>query len=558
MKHYRYILAAAVLTASSALCNDKLPELSKPLNIPLLLSGNFGELRNNHFHSGIDIKTQGRIGLPVFSVDDGYVSRIVVSPWGFGRAVYVTHPASGLTTVYGHLDSFSPKIDKTVRKMQYEREQFSIDTEFKPDELPVKRGEEIGKSGNAGSSGGPHLHLDVRDMATGEALDPLTYFRRHITDNAAPEVRALALYPVKGYGAVDGSDRPAVHTPAEIGKPYSAWGRVIPAIKAYDRMSGTHNIYGIKHMTLKVDGKTVYNRTIDRFSFDNTRAIHTLVDNDGVVNHGSWMMWTLVPPSAPLDGMVTSSDGGVIDINEERDYKCEWILADEYGNTRRVPFTIQGRISDIAEVTPTGDRLDYKGRNTYSGDGIKVDFPAGTFYSDIDFAVDKSASAEYLTPIYHVGARAVPLSGSYSLTVDLPDDTIEDESKYLMVRINGKRVSRVDSRYEDGRVIGTPSALGNFAVTTDTKAPKILPEAPARWSKTGVIKVKISDNLSGISTYRGEIDGKFALFELDGKTGRLSFRMDASRWTRGTKHDLVITVTDACGNSARHESKFTW
>ncbi len=150
MKHYRYILAAAVLTASSALCNDKLPELSKPLNIPLLLSGNFGELRNNHFHSGIDIKTQGRIGLPVFSVDDGYVSRIVVSPWGFGRAVYITHPASGLTTVYGHLDSFSPKIDKTVRKMQYEREQFSIDTEFKPDELPVKRGEEIGKSGNAG------------------------------------------------------------------------------------------------------------------------------------------------------------------------------------------------------------------------------------------------------------------------------------------------------------------------------------------------------------------------------------------------------------------------
>ena len=223
-----------------------------------------------------------------------------------------------------------------------------------------------------------------------------------------------------------------------------------------------------------------------------------------------------------------------------------------------MPFTIQGRISDIAEVTPTGDRLDYKGRNTYSGDGIKVDFPAGTFYSDIDFAVDKSASAEYLTPIYHVGDRAVPLSGSYSLTVDLPDDTIEDESKYLMVRINGKRVSRVDSRYEDGRVIGTPSALGNFAVTTDTKAPKILPEAPARWSKTGVIKVKISDNLSGISTYRGEIDGKFALFELDGKTGRLSFRMDASRWTRGTKHDLVITVTDACGNSARHESKFTW
>ena len=195
MKHYRYILTAAVLTASSAFCNEKLPELSKPLNIPLFLSGNFGELRNNHFHSGIDLKTQGRIGLPVFSVDDGYVSRIVVSPWGFGRAVYVTHPASGLTTVYGHLDSFSPKIDKTIRRMQYEREQFSIDCEFKPDELPVKRGETIGKSGNAGSSGGPHLHLDVRDTSTGEAIDPLPYFRRHITDNVAPEVRLSCQRP---------------------------------------------------------------------------------------------------------------------------------------------------------------------------------------------------------------------------------------------------------------------------------------------------------------------------------------------------------------------------
>ena len=140
--------------------------LASPLDIPFYLAGNFAELRRNHFHSGIDFKTQGRTGFSVRSAAEGYVSRISVSPWGFGRAVYVTHPALGLTTVYGHLQAFSPAIDKRVRDEQYSRETFSIDLNFAPDEIPVNRGEIIGISGNAGSSGGPHLHMDVRDTAT--------------------------------------------------------------------------------------------------------------------------------------------------------------------------------------------------------------------------------------------------------------------------------------------------------------------------------------------------------------------------------------------------------
>ncbi len=146
----------------------------------MLLSGNFGELRNNHFHSGIDIKTQGRTGLPIYAAADGYVSRIVVSPCGFGRVVYITHPSLGITTVYGHLQSFSKKIDDPVRKKQYEQETFSIDIEFQPEEIPVKSGEQIVLSGNAGSSGGPHLHMDVRDTATGETMDPLPYYKEYI------------------------------------------------------------------------------------------------------------------------------------------------------------------------------------------------------------------------------------------------------------------------------------------------------------------------------------------------------------------------------------------
>jgi hypothetical protein len=186
-------------------------EMISPLKIPLLMSANFGELRPNHFHSGIDLKTQGRIGLPVYAMDDGYVSRVVVSPWGFGRAVYINH-SSGLTTVYGHLDRFAPFIDEIVRRQQYEQEDFSIDCEFAEGEIPVAQGNIIGYSGNSGSSGGPHLHLDIRDTDTQDPMDPQEWLSPLITDDVAPEVRNLVFLKsaTKLFSVLLASKRPLI------------------------------------------------------------------------------------------------------------------------------------------------------------------------------------------------------------------------------------------------------------------------------------------------------------------------------------------------------------
>lgn len=554
----KLLLSLVPLLSLTAVSGREIPSLARPLDIPLVLSGNFGELRNNHFHSGLDFKTQGRTGFPVYAADDGYVSRIVVSPWGFGRAVYVTHPSIGLTTVYGHLDSFSPKIDKRVREIQYERESFRVDLSFPPGEIPVSRGEKIALSGNAGSSGGPHLHMDVRDSETEEALDPMTYYKPYIADNVAPEVRSLALYPVAGEGAVEHSGTAAVRQPAAFATPFTAWGKVIPAIKAYDRMSGTTNIYGVKHLTLSVDGKTVYSRTIDRFSFDDSRAVNTLVDYNGVVTQGSWMMWTRIPESEPLKGLVKADDRGILTIDEERDYKCEWTLTDEHGNTRVVPFTICGEMSEVPSRVSTGDRFDREGRNVYSTDGIKATFPAGTFYDDVDFSLTATPSATYLSPVYTIGDAATPITGEYTVEITLPDDPLADKEKYLLVRLNGKRASRVDSHYSNGVITGTPSSLGKFAVTSDVTSPVIKAELPATWGKKGRVSFIISDNLSGIKEWRGEIDGKFALFELDGKTGRLSFKMDPARFKPKTGHKITLKVTDNCGNTADFTGNVYW
>lgn len=548
-----------LLSSTSANAQSGLPDLGRPMEIPIILSGNFGELRNNHFHSGLDMKTQGRTGIPIHSVEDGYVSRIVVSPWGFGRAIYITHPDIGLTTVYGHLDSFSKEIDKAVRDRQYELERFNVDLNFMPGELPVKRGQLIALSGNAGSSGGPHLHIDVRDTKTEEALDPMPYFKKYINDKVAPQVRSLALYCMEGEGVLSGTNQKSASRAGEnLKKPFTAWGKVVPAIKAYDKMSGTTNIYGVKYLSLKVDGKEVYRRTIDKFDFADTRAVNTLVDYSGVVNSGSWTMWTRQPESRPLQEMIKSVDNGIITIDEEREYSCEWILEDEHGNVARQPFKIIGKQTDIPEKPQKGNLFSYQGRNTYSDENIKVTFPEETFYDDVYFTIKSVDMPGYITPAYDIADRAIPISGEYTVEIRLPNDTVADKSKYCLVRINGKRRSAVDSEYANGTIVGTPSALGRFAVTTDTTAPTIRPEKPQLWSKNGRVSFIIADNLSGIKTYRGEIDGKFALFELDGKTGRLSFKMDSARFQKGKSHTVKVNVTDACGNSSNYSGKFHW
>lgn len=526
--------------------------LRVPLDIPLLLSGNFGELRVNHFHSGLDFKTQGRTGLPVYCAADGYVSRIVASPWGFGRAVYVTHPDLGLTTVYGHLESFSGKIDGPVRNRQYEAESFRIDTSFEPGEIPVKRGEVIGRSGNSGSSGGPHLHMDVRNAINEHALDPMAYYASAIRDNVKPEVRAIALYPREGL--VDGATRPVYHGAQNLGASFTAWGRVTPAIKAYDRMPGTTNIYGVKYLTLLCDGDTIYRRVIDHFDFDRSRAVNTLVEYADVIDSNSWFMVTELPDSQPLDDIVTAIGDGTLNIDAERDYKLVFILEDHHGNKTRAPFTIKGVRAEIPAPAGEGRLLTYDRDHTITADDrASATLPANTLYSDCIVDITSTAApAGYLSRRYRVGNRHVPLSGNFTLSIPLTDDSLDNKQQYTLVRLDGKKPSAVTSTYQPGGFIEAQvNRFGDYAVTRDTIAPTITPVAPEKWSTRGRITYKISDNLSGIETYRGEIDGRWVMFELDGKTGTLSYTIDPKRLP-ATRRKVTLTVTDAAGNTATH------
>lgn len=548
------LLAAAVLSGLSAA--EPVQGLRLPLDLPPVLAGNFGELRPNHFHSGIDFKTQGSTGHAIRSVADGYVSRATVSPWGFGRAVYVVHPESGLTTVYGHLEAFSDDIDKRVRNEQYARETFTIDLEFAPGEIPVRKGDIIAKSGNAGSSFGPHLHFDVRDTESGDALDPLEYLPARFKDTTPPEIRQIALYPVSGKGVVPGT---RLLTPKNITQGFTAWGEVYPAINAFDRMDGTANIYGVKHLSLSVDGKEIYRRTIDRFSFDATRAVNTLAHYPEVVSSGKWMMHTIVPQTCPLGKMISAENRGIITICEERPYKFVYTLTDHFGNTSKIAFTVNGRRSDIPAHKAAGFSLNYDGSHNYNVDGIKVNLPAGILYDDMEFNVSRKASPTYHSDIVSIADDGIPLAGEFSFEIPVRKDTFKNKRQYVLCRISRKgNPVAIEGEYCDGAMKGKSNRFGRFAVAADTVAPKIAPLSPAAWSKSGNVRLRISDNLSGIEQYKGKIDGKFALFELDGKSATASFRMDPRRFSRGKKHTLEFTVTDAAGNKATYKTDFRW
>ena len=223
-----------------------------PFDFPLLLSGNFGELRANHFHGGVDFKTQGVVGKPIRCIADGYISRVTVTPGGYGQAVYITH-TNGYTSVHGHLHKFMDEVEKVVKAYQYEHETFAVDLTFGADKFPLKQGEVFALAGNEGYSFGPHLHMEIRKTDTEEYIDPLQFYTDQVKDKIAPRATHVMLYPQAGKGVVNGTQRKKIVSLAGQQSPITAWGKIAVGIKAFDYMDGTSNNYGVRSVTLLVD-----------------------------------------------------------------------------------------------------------------------------------------------------------------------------------------------------------------------------------------------------------------------------------------------------------------
>lgn len=557
-----YTPLAALLLAAAACFTADAQQLRRPMDHPMLLSGNFGELRNNHFHSGIDLKTDGVEGKPVYAVQEGCVSRISVSPTGYGNGLYITHP-DGTTTVYAHLQKFAPKIAAYVKAKQYERESFRVDLALSPEELPVGRGERVALSGNTGSSGGPHLHFEIRDTETEEPTDPLVAYKTLIRDTKPPRIQSVMVCPLPGKGSVNGSDKklrlPTVITgngSTTLKGKVEAWGEICLAVKAYDYMDNTTNIYGVKEITLTVDSQMVYHSDLTRFAFSETRYLNSFVDYEEWKSRRSFYMKSYTEPGCRLRFM-ESTDRGIITIDQPRTYRLTYTLADAFGNTTRMTFLIEGKEQPIESVDTDNTQLfRWRSDNRFGAKGIRLFIPKGNLYDDLYFRYSAKEDSSALGTVHTLHDTPVAIHRSARLSLRLQRDTLTNKRQYGIVRLRDGHKSWVGGTYRDGWIDADINELGTYTLAQDTARPVITPVDPVAWVGRQTITLQLSDSLSGIKTYRGEIDGAFALFEMNSK-GVVTYRFDRERLARG-RHTLKLTATDACGNRSVYTHTFTW
>ncbi|RDC55040.1 M23 family peptidase [Pedobacter chinensis] len=536
-------------------------DFRQPLDIvPPALAGSFGEIRGNHFHSGIDFRTNQREGYPVYAVADGYISRLRVQNSGFGQALYINHP-NGFTTVYGHLQRFAPKTATIVKNLQYEKKSFEID-EF-PDAalIPVRKGEVIAWSGNRGSSGGPHLHFEIRDTKTEETINP-QFFGINIPDNIPPVIHGLYVYRLNGKTFNESTPKQAIAITGASGNykanaPISLTGEVGFGIVVTDRHNGLSGTNGVYSIQLELDGKMIYTSALERFAFEDSKAINSHIDYSTYLNTKTSIQKSFVDPGNPLKIYSGLINNGKINFNDGASHQLRYIITDSKGNSSVLPFTVNaGAAPVVAATIPAGIIYPYNRANEFNSDEIKVVLPQGTLYNDLNFTYKKlpKPTGNAWSAMHQIHHKYIPLHIGFDLWIKadaLPENL---QNKALIISSGG---SSQGGYYENGYVKATPKNFGTFYVAIDTIAPRITPTNIADGkSMAGLSKMtfKISDNLSGIKSFNGYIDGKWVLMEFDAKTATLWHSFD-ERTTVG-KHSFELVVADMKDNVKRYGISF--
>lgn len=531
----------------------------KPLDIPLVLSGTFAELRSNHFHSGLDIKTQHQTGLKVKAVASGYVSRIKVSHYGYGKALYITHP-NGYTSVYAHLQRFSPTIEAYVKKHQYEKESYEIELFPKSNELLLEKSELVAYSGNSGGSGGPHLHFEIRDNAE-RPINPML-FGMDVIDTTKPIVTSIYAYPISENASVNQSNTKQKLNliPTKNGdyivKDIEAFGKIAFGIASTDRQDMAANRNGVSQIQTFLNGSKNFEIDFKRFSFDETKHINKLIDYEHYKTKKERVQ-KLFKDNNPLSIYNNLKDDGYITIVDSTYSVYKIRVSDFKNNDTWVTISIKGDKSKVVKPKDkkTTPHFIHANASSHLNEGnISVDFYKNTFYENL--YLDFKVKNDTLT----LHEDIVPLKKSFNINFDISKYNNEDKNKLYIARLVGYKnyPYYITTQRKDNILIATTKILGKHALAIDTIKPIIKPVnfKKDQWlSKYRYLKVKINDTESGISNYRATINDKWILMEYDYKTKTLTHDFNDGCITE-TKNNLKVIVTDNVGNSSTFESLF--
>ncbi|WP_324718896.1 M23 family metallopeptidase [Salinimicrobium sp. HB62] len=530
-----------------------------PLQVPLALAGTFGELRSNHFHSGLDIKTQQREGLPVYASAEGFVSRINVAHYGYGKALYIQHP-NGYTTVYAHLKNFSPRIEEYIKKLQYQKESYEVEVYPTASELPVERGELVANSGNTGGSGGPHLHFEIRDGEQ-RPMNPLM-FGIDLEDTRAPIVSGVYVYPSGEEAHVNGSaQRQKLRLiPQQDGsfraEKIEACGKIGFGINTVDQLNAAPNHNGVYRIETSANGDNLFQANFEKFSFAETRHLNQLIDYAYYTQNNSRIQKLFVEPSNPLSIYSNVSNEGYLNVQDSLSYNYTIKVSDFAGNERIVNIPIEGKQRSEVKENPSKitDFFVPAGSGAqFEGNGIDVYIPKNSLYQDayldISFEDEKVILHEDIIPIHT----------NITIGFDVSKYKPEDREQMFIARLNKWNRPNYSTTTKDGERFTTKTrTFGTYTLARDTQAPRVTPVnfRDGQWiSGNKDLKVKISDDLSGINSYRATVNGKFILMEYEYKQNLLTHDFSDGVVT-DTENLLRIEVKDNVGNTTIFESTF--
>ena len=554
------MLGLLFLGVAAAGQNDlPLNYFNNPLEIPLVLSGSFGELRSNHFHSGLDIKTQRREGIPIYAPADGFVKRIKVAHYGYGKALYITHP-NGYTTVYAHLQNYAGRIQEYVKKNQYRKETYEVELFPDANVLEVEKGELIGYTGNSGSSGGPHLHYEIRDAAS-RPMNPML-FGVEIPDTKKPVVTSVFAYPIDADAQVNQSQNPVKlrlilqKDGSYKAENVTACGKLGFGIATIDQQDGASNKNGVFQIKTTYNGENKIDIKFEKFSFGETRYLNRYIDYEYFQNNKSRVQKLFRQSNNPLSIIKYENDNGYINVEEgfSSNYTIE--VTDFKGNTTNIVIPIEGKREEVVEAKKTNKTEDYIYANeatSISKGKFNIYIPANSLYEDT--YLDIRAVGDTL----HFHEDVIPIHKNITLTVDASNYEGSDLDKLYLGRLNYKNEPYYNTTTRKiDKLSARTRTFGSYILVADTTAPtvKAVNFANEKWiSKNNTLKIKIEDDLSGISTYRATVNGKFILMEYNYKTDVLTYDFEDDVISE-TENNLKLIVVDNVGNSATFEATF--
>lgn len=528
-----------------------------PFDFPLYLSGNFGELRSNHFHSGVDFKTQGVVGKPIKCVADGYICRAAVTPGGYGNALYVMHD-NGYMTVYAHLDRFPAEVEKRVRKYQYRNETFSVNLWFSPGEFPVKQGEVLAIAGNSGYSFGPHLHFEIRDASGNELYDPMEYYKDRLVDTRPPKLYSIAVYPKLAEGALFGTSSSRTYNVSAdtLSQIIEAWGVVGFGIKALDYMDGTSNNYGVRNISLYVDGELYFSSVMDNFSFDENLLINAWADYGRLYNNGEWYQKLFVQDNNRMRLFGKGKNRGWLNVDEERDYNVECRLGDYHGNETVCTFVVRGKRSEVPSLPQYTHRLYCNTANRVEHLGVRLDVPRGVLFEDALLNIRPlEGDASFVR--YQLADTVYPMMKGSKISIRVGDVLPVDKSKLYIRQVKPNGESSVGGKYANGWITAGITCIGCYEVAADTVPPVLSPVREEQWAANGRVVFSVKEKETSLGSFKGTLDGEFVLFEHNLKNSVLTLDLRRERVGRGT-HLLRLVVRDSCGNETVYEKEIMY